>query len=395
MLSYWDAQWTLRDPRTRIGIGLYELIKNDKVLYDRFDNMTMDQLVMAVYKMLFYSGPNTPGDSTIRIEPGVAKQKLPGTTIDIIDVPFEPEAWKGLEFRKQRIDDNTGITPTLEGEVTGKTLGEVLHAKDSALKRMNIPLANIASAIEKEAYITLSWANQIYSLPEVMKFATLEQLREFMEERQQQPEQTTFNPDGSAEADFSRNLDLSLEEDREGELIESPEERFFTIGQDIEKKIIKWKGRITVKVMSIVSPSQELERQRKLELYNLVTPIVQAITQAMAAGMFQVAVDMARPVIQILEIQDEKAENWLPLDVIKMLENPEMISELMKQSQSQQQQGAGQPMFIDPNAEEKQTSPSQQKNSIKPVTPRNTITNPVRDSVESQQGGVINKAFGR
>lgn len=387
MLSYWDAQWTMRDPRTRIGIGLYEILKNDKVIYDRFDNMTMDQLVMAVYKMLFYSGPNAPGDGTIRIEPGVAKQKLPGTTIDVIDVPFNPEAWNGLEWRKKRIDENTGITPTLEGEVTGKTLGEVLHAKDSALKRLNIPLANIAGAIEKEAYLTLSWANQIYSLPEVMEFSELKQLQEFMEETGLQPEMSTFNPDGSVQSDFPRSLDLSLEEDREGELIESPDERFFTIGKDIEKKAIKWKGRITVKALSMVAPSQELERQRKLELYNLVTPIVQAITQAMSQGMFQMAVDMARPVIQILEIQDEKPENWLPVDVVKMLDNPEMISALMQQQQQQMQQGVGQSMFVPQD----ETAPTEKKKGIEGVAPRHTITNPVRDSVESQQGGVKNK----
>ena len=269
MLTYWDAQWTLRDPRTRIGIGLYEILKNDKVLYDRFDNMTMDQLVMAVYKMLFYSGPHAPGDSTIRVEPGVAKQKLPGTTIDVIDVPFEPEAWNGLEYRRKRIDENTGITPTLEGEVTGKTLGEVLHAKDSALKRLNIPLANIATAIEKEAYITLSWANQVYSLPEVMEFANEKQLQEFEQERGQQFDQATLFPNGRIQADFARNLDLSLEENREGELIESPNQRFFVIGKDIQKEAIKWKGRVTIKALSIVAPSQELERQRKLKNYNI------------------------------------------------------------------------------------------------------------------------------
>lgn len=396
MLTYWDAQWTLRDPRTRIGIGLYEIIKNDKVLYDRFDNMTMDQLVMAVYKMLFYSGPHAPGDSTIRIEPGVAKQKLPGTTIDVVDVPFEPEAWTGLEYRRKRIDENSGITPTLEGEVTGKTLGEVLHAKDSALKRLNIPLANIASAIEKEAYITLSWANQVYSLPEVMEFANEKQLREFEAERGQEFDQATLFPNGRIQADFARNLDLSLQENREGELIESPDQRFFVIGKDIEKEAIKWKGRVTIKALSIVAPSQELERQRKLELYNLVTPIVQGISQAMASGMFQMAVDMARPVMQILEIQDEKPENWLPPDVIKMLENPEMIANLMKMQQQQAQAGTGQPMFIKPGqAEAKVTAPSEKKKTIEPVSPRSTVSNPVRDSVESQQGGIMNKLFGR
>jgi hypothetical protein len=44
----------------------------------------------------------------------------------------------------------------MQGEVTGKTLGEILNAKESALKRLNVPLENIMFALETEAYISLS-----------------------------------------------------------------------------------------------------------------------------------------------------------------------------------------------------------------------------------------------
>lgn len=401
LLSYWDAYWNLRDPRTRYGVGLYEILKNDKVMYDRWDNMTTDQLIMAVYKMLFYSGPSAPGDGTIRVQPGVAKQKLPGTTIETVDVKFEPKAFEWLDRRQEKMDENTGITPTLQGQVEGKTLGEVLHAKDAALKRLNIPLANIAYAIEKDAYLTLSWANQMYSLPEVMDFTDEKQLAEFMSETGRDFEEARIQPDGKISADFPRSLDLSLEEDREGNLIESPDQRFFVIGQDVAKKAIKWKGRVTVKATSIVSPSPELERQRKLELYNIVTPIVQAITQALAQGMYNMALGMSKPVVQILEIQDEKPEDWLPDEVVQMLNNPDLAK--TAEANMKVQQAGDQPLLIDPNAPPEQVAgsapgstpgqspglpqtPSEKGPSINPVSPSSMPDNSVKRSMASTLG---------
>lgn len=393
MLSYWDACWNTRDPRTRFGIGLYEILKNDKVMYDRWDNMTTDQLIMAVYKMLFYSGPTAPGDGKIRVEPGVAKQKLPGTTIDVVDVKFEPRAFEWLDRRKERIDENTGITPTLQGQVEGKTLGEVLHAKDAALKRLNIPLANIAYAIEKDAYLTLSWGNQIYSLPEVMEFEDEKQLQEFMQETGRSWDQALVQPSGAISADFPRTLDLSLGEDRQGNLIESPDARFFTIGQDMQKTALKWKGRITVKGMSIVAPSQELDRQRKLELFNLVSPVVTMITQAMSMGQFSVALGMAKPVVQILEIQDEKPEDWLPEEVCKMLISPDLAK--MAEAQLKAQQAMAQPLMVDPNAPQDPNAapatpgmppaPSNAAPQAPKVGPQ--PNNPVKNSMAATAGG--------
>ena len=156
LLSLWDAPWNIRDPRTRYGIGLYEMMKNDKTLYDRLNNMDMDSLVLSIYTMLFYSGSNgLVADGVMTVSPGLIKQKLPGTTVDQVKIDYAGMGREGAEKVLSRIDEITGITPTLQGQVEGKTLGEVLHAKDAALKRLNIPLANIGTALEQDAYLTL------------------------------------------------------------------------------------------------------------------------------------------------------------------------------------------------------------------------------------------------
>jgi hypothetical protein len=379
MLTLSDAQWNSRDNRTRYGIGLFEILKNDKVMYDRWDNMTTDQLTMAVNKMLFYSGPTAPGDGLLRVSPGVAKQKLPGTTIETVEVKFDTNAWEWLDKRKETMDNNTGITPTLQGEVQGKTLGEILHAKDAALKRLNIPIANICKLIEDDAYKTLSWANQIYSIPEIMEFASEEQLNDFKAETGREFDQATMDEKGKITADFPRTLDLSLtsKEDRDGELIESPDQRFFTVGTDIKKTSLKWKGRVTISAQSIIAPSQELERQRKLELFNLVSPVVQMIAQALGQNQFDAALIMAKPAVQVLESQDEKPENWLPDQIVQMIEHPELAKAAEakaaeQQQQQQNQQDSSSPLFVPANGEpggSPAATPSPYQNKNVPAMP--------------------------
>lgn len=384
MLSCWWTYWNERDPRTPYGIGLFEILKGDKVMYDRLDNMTMDQLVLSVYQMFFYSGTNSfISDGVINVSPGKGYQKLPGTSVEPFKFDFDPKTFEGIDRRRERMDENTGITPTLQGKTEeGKTLGEVLHAKDAALKRLNIPLSNIASAITTDAYLTLSWANQVYSLPEVKEFVSVEDMERFQQENDIVPESTIMHENGNITADYPRSLDLSLDQDRDGTLIEAPEARIFTVGsQDMPKKNLNWKGRITVNVWSIIAPSQELERQRKLELFNLVMPISQAIATFLAQGMFKIASAIAKPVIQILEIQNEKSENWLPTEIDAMVKNPELANELEMQFQQQQmmQQQAAEPLFVDPNA----PAPSEQAQQTQKVAPTNRVTNPMRESTRT------------
>ncbi len=381
-LSCWHTYWNERDPRTPYGIGLYEMIKHNKVLYDRLNNMSIDQLTMAIYPMLFYSGANTlVGTGDMVVSPGLIKQKLPGTDIDQIKVDYDTRGFDGVRYLGERIDEATGITPTLQGEIAGKTLGETLHAKDAALKRLNIPLANIAQALEDEAYISLSWMEQVYSTPEVLEFETMEALLDYSEENDRQPVSTRAEIDDitgepkKIVADFLPVLDLGLNEDREGNLIEAPEDRFFRLGMDMKTTDIKWEGRISVEPQSIISPSIELERQRKMELYNLITPTVQLMAQAMAGGQPQLALAMYKPTEQVLESQDEKPENWLPNDVIMLAKNPQALQQMEN------------PLFVgpdgaaaDPAAEVTEPPPE----AGDTVVGRDEITNPTRDSLEQE-----------
>jgi len=355
-LTCWWSYWTIRDPRTPYGIGLYEIIKNDKILYDRLRNMTIDQLVLAIYPMLFYAGPPVQGDGDMKLSPNVIKQKLPGTTIDQVKIQYDQRGWDAVTHLTEDIDNVTGISPTLQGQVEGKTLGEVLHAKDAALKRLNIPLANIAYTLQQEAFITLSWAKQVYSVPEIKEFVDLAAYEKDLIGGGDTPDELKAIQGGGIEASYYKNLDLGLKQNRSNVLIESPENTFMSsFGLDF-----KWEGRITVKAQSIISTSQELERQRKLELFNLVSPVVQTMAMLFyqhvdpktgqaytPEGGKEVAISMYPPLKQILEIQDEKPENWIPKEILLVAEKPEILQQ-QKQAGAQSQQ-MSQPLFVDQN----------------------------------------------
>lgn len=403
-LTLWYGYWLERDPRTIYGIGLYELLKNNKVMYDRFSNMDIDQLTMAIYPMIFYTGVPMDGNEQITISPDKLVKKQAGTSIEQIKIQYDTRAPEKITDLKERMDDATGITPTLQGDVQGKTLGEVLHAKDSALKRLNIPLLNIAKAIEMDAYITLSWMNQVYSIPEVKEFLNSKELQDYESENNTKANNIQNKGGDKIEAQFYPSIDLGLEEDRDGNLIESPERRFFTLGEGkLPLESIKWEGKITIKAKSIISPNPELERQRKLELYNVIAPQVQMMASLFyqhvdpktgeaytPEGGKEVALALYKPAKEILDIQDEKPENWIFKELVDMAENPEIL-EAEKQAQMEAEKKKPEnSLFVDQSTLEEgsggsgATVPS--NGQAQTVVAPSSISNPLRQAMGAAQG---------
>ena len=313
-LSLWYANWIIGDPSSIYkGISLWDIISQKKSIFDRFMNMTVDQLTLSIYKMWFYSGTNNNiGDGNLKITPGRGVQNL-GGKVDWLNVPGPgQEAFEGIKMIAAGIDDDSGITPTMQGEVTGKTLGEILNAKESALKRLNVPLENIMFALETEAYISLSWLTQILSTPEVKEFANIEELQRYERETQLNNFEYEESESGGVMATFFQEVPLKLK--KEGDiLVEAKETRFFQIGKDIGLNQIRWEGIIHIVPKSLLSPSEALQKQSKLELFNLLVPMLSGDPQI-----------FAKPAKQILVIYDEAPEDWLPATWISFLETGQM-----------------------------------------------------------------------
>jgi len=308
LLSAWYCMNMLRDSESPYGISTWQIIRQDKELYDKMKNMTMDQLVLSIQKMGFIFGMTTLGeDNVIRIVPGKFQQLAQGAKVEFLDIPGPgAESFDGLKMIKAIIDDNSGITPTLTGEVTGKTLGEVLHAKESALKRLRTPLENIAWAVESDVYLTLSWASQVYTTPEIKTFVSEEDLFAFEKENSLEASEvfvTKLNEEGVASeysATYLPQLDLKIKKDGD-KFIEDKASRFFQVGKDLPESALRWQGIVKIVPKSIVSPSAELEKQKKLEVFNIVVPILPQPPEI-----------YAKATNQLLLINDEKPEDWLP-----------------------------------------------------------------------------------
>jgi len=317
MLSVWHFPWIIKSASSPYGTSLWQIIKGKKELYDKMTNMTMDQLVLSIYKMFFYTGTTDLfGNGQIKIEPGKGVQIQNGE-MKWMEVPGPGvETWNGLEKLKSEIDDDSGIIPTLEGEITGKTLGEILHAKEASLKRLKVPVENIAWGIEQDAYLTLSWSKQVLSTPEIKEFATAEDLMAYEKENETKHDQLfgKLNAEGQIDnykASFMPEVSLHLE-DRNGELFESKDTRYFQIGQDIESKDLEWKGIFKVVTKSLLAPSEELEAQRKSQMFNLLVPILQLPPEL-----------YAKSAIQLCKSNEEDEKDWLPDVWLQMMQTKE------------------------------------------------------------------------
>lgn len=326
-LSITHTMYILRTAKLPYGVSIWEIIRQNKALYDKFKNCTMDQLLLSIMKSFFYTGTNMNlGDGKIQIVPGEGRQITSSTgKPEIIwnEIPGPgEEAWKGMEALSSMMDDETGITPTLEGEITGKTLGEIQLAREAALHRQKTPVDNIAWLIEQDAYLRLSWMSQLYTIPTIKEFSNTQELMDYEKENELnhselfQASPTEDDPNPKMTATYLPQLALHLE-NSDGNLVAGKESKFFQLGhkdKQIHPKKLKWKGIFKVLPRSIIDSSQTLERATKMELANVLIPV---LGTELPNGM-QLYAKIARQMVKVVE-QDE--DDWLPDSWIDFLKN--------------------------------------------------------------------------
>lgn len=302
------APLMLRDASSPYGVSVWQIIKQDKQLYDKMNNMTMDQLVLSIMKFGFHTGTNAKiGDGHIAIEPGVSHNLINGE-FKWMEIPGPGEdSWRGLSHIREAMDDSSGITPTLQGETTAGTLGQSQIEQETSLKRLKTPIENISYAIENDAYLTLSWTSQILSTPELKEFADENERLDYEEENgvssqeNIQPETDDYgDPLGKIQSLYYPEIALHLE-DSDGQLTESKESRFFQIGSDIDPNQLKWKGIFRVVPKSLIGTSETIIRMTKLEMTDRLLPLMQMPPE--------LAMKIA---IQIVKVHEEDPEDWIP-----------------------------------------------------------------------------------
>lgn len=284
-LSLWQTYWLLRHPESTKGIGIWEAIRYDKALLDRILNMSIDQLTLAIYKMFFYQGTQNLADTgEITIKPGTGKQVLDPKNIKWIDVPGPGrEVVEWLDIFKNMIDEASGITDPLVGEVTGKTAFEIAQAKEAALKRLKNPFDNILEALNEEGYITLAVMNLIYSIPEVIEIADTKLIEDYMKEidgdedlyEREDVEDENGEINTKFKAKVYREFPIELDTDDKGNLIETNQTKFFRV----KPKYLEWDGVINIKAQSLLTPSKQVEKALDLEFWNMFIPLLTQLDQ--------------------------------------------------------------------------------------------------------------------
>lgn len=298
-LSCWQAPWTLRHAQSAYGIGIYEAIRYDQAFLDRVRNMTIDQLTLSIYKMFFYQGTSTLTDTgDIVIAPGVGKQVLDPKSISWLDIPGPGrEAFEGIAALRKDLDEVSGITDPLLGNITGKTAFEIAQAKESSLKRLKNPLDNLLDALNEDAYTTVSLIQMLYSLPEILPISSPELVDAYLKEIESDPDLYERDEEGAFSAKVFREFPLNLSEQAGGQLVESPETRFFRV----KPKLLRWDGVIQMEAQSILTPSKQVDKALELEMWNVIIPLL-----AQPPELYK------RTVESIVKLYDKNPEDVLP-----------------------------------------------------------------------------------
>lgn len=294
-LSLYYAVWTMRDDKSIFGIGVYEAMRNDHKLYLKVRNMTMDQLVLSIYKEWFYEGTNSlEGDGTMRIRPGKGRQVVNPQNMKWNEIPGPgKEAWASLDFLEKKMEESSGISRTLQGEIVGNTAYETAQAREGALKRLKTPLENLTEALEMEAYISIGIIEDLYSTPKIRLIAEDRYVDAFELEDLRDPESGDM-PEHEIEY---REVPMNLERDKDGKMSQSDKESFFTM----KEEDFPWEGVISIKGQSIIATSELIERQTTLEMANLIIPLLTSPVEI-----------VGKTVKEIIKLYDKDPQDWLP-----------------------------------------------------------------------------------
>lgn len=320
-LSLVDTYWTLRSTECPFGIGINEIMRNDKVMYDRIKNMTIDQVVLSIYKMFFYSNSETlddEGGETINVSPGKGKKVIDPKNISWMEVPGPgQDSYRMADSLKLDMENDTGINRTLGGEITGKTAFEVGQAKEGALKRLSVPLRNIKSALEWDAKLCIGLQKMIYSVPKVFSMVEPELITNYIASIEDDQERYFVDPaTGVFNVLKYREFQLNLEQ-KDGKFVQSQDKAFFMV----KPSHLDWDGQVEIRVESMVEQSKSLERNDTLQMANIVVPLLGQM--ATVPPMLNAYI---KTVKEVLREFDKDPIKWLPKEWLGEIAPPAPIN---------------------------------------------------------------------
>lgn len=414
------------NPNDPYGVGIVELIRGNTEMYDYIERLSAEQVEAEISPLLF--GTNTGvGEMTYRRGPNVINAKGQGTAIDVVKTSGNVQ--QSLIFadsQKQKIADNTGINDILAGSAGEGTLGATVIMKEAALSRLIIPRNNVVSCLETDAYMAVSWIEQTYTVDKIMKFNNSTEVEMFIKlnpgyyvyelgEADEQGDPLSFDVRTHEEYDDTKNpkagkkaksyayskkvpinFDIKMQEGDEtgeGDEIEELNDDYMMPASELFN-ILKTRGHLSERVQFIIDPtsmllpSDEINKQRITQIYQMITPIITQIMQ-LETQMPDLARTMMKQLEHILDVNKESVYDWIPKDVydrIMTVKPPAPTPAMMVGADGNQAQGtpaqgsnAPQPLQNTPSA----MGPMTQEFT---KTMGQSVSNPMNDATNASVG---------
>lgn len=314
-LSCVYGQWNLRGAETIYGVGIVEEMERNEQLIDRILNMTLRQLLLTIAPPGFFTGTEDPEDDNLKYKPGVLRRTMDPKNITFLEIPNGNEnGLKVIDWLENKQDQMTGITKGLEGDPQA-TPGENDTAfalgvnREAGLKRLRLPLKSIQYALDWEFRNRIDLIKQVYSDFQVQRLSGKEEIDNYLDEINADPDFFFIRNEKTDKEEFykksGREMQLNLEQDEQGNFVESEDKKFFKIKQ----KYLAFEGDVTVDVNSMLIQSEELEKADTLRLSNIVVPLFAQPPEL-----------VARPVKQMLTAFNKDPRKWLPDAWLQYLE---------------------------------------------------------------------------
>lgn len=360
-LSCSYGQWHFRGDDTIYGLGIIEEMENNEELADRIINMDMRQLLATISPMGFYSGTEDFEDENIRVSPGILRRTMNPKDINWLQIPQGNNA--GLDkvaWLSEKQNANTGITPIIEGGIPDQsgqvTAFQVGVNRESALKRLSLPLKSLQYALKNEFDNRVALIQQVYSDFEVQHLEDEKEIFDYLDEIKADPQFFFIENQGTPKEKFFavkyRMANLNVEKSEDGSYIESETSTFFPI----KPEMLAFSGFTSVDETSLLTGSKALDQADTLRMTNLLVP--------MLAGQMELN---AKPAKQIITSFDRQPKDWLPQPWLDFLngKNPQQA-----QGQSAVLQ-AGAQQVTGPQSQ----SPLQQAPNAQTVVPQPQLQN--------------------
>ncbi len=301
--------WNLRDSTSLDGVGLIEILQQDKNLFDKVNNMSVDQLLLSIYKSYFYDGTNEE-DGVLALRPGRGQQVLDPSKVKFLEMPGNgEEVYKKMDLIKNAMDGNT-FPATLGGETTpGKTAYEIEQIKNSGTRRLASPLDGLKFALHTDAYNRMDIIQSLATTEEVQTITDPIEAQAALAIYKDNPELFKVDMErGIVERKVYEEIPLPLKKDGES-FVPSKDVRFFPLSPEG----VRFDGEIEIDVKSILLPSPELEKKQIVEMANIVVPL------------FQMPREIAeKPARQILEVHNQDEKDWFPDSWLQPVQAPQI-----------------------------------------------------------------------